>query len=129
MFSGDNMQVVTIKAKPKTIFGVVLALTGILVIILTFAFNHPEKAARVSRSINCATSDERREFISSLGYETDIIEEQKDIIIPKQFNMLLATIVIYVSISKSSVGNERGGYFGRTGRIYMRRNSQTSSAD
>ncbi len=80
------MQVVTIKAKPKTIFGAILALTGIIVIILTFTVNHPEKAESVSKSISCKTSDERRDFISSLGYNTDIIEEQKDIIIPKQFN-------------------------------------------
>ena len=76
------MQVVTIKAKPKTIFGAILALTGIIVIILTFTVNHPEKAESVSKSISCKTSDERRDFISSLGYNTDIIEEQKDIIIP-----------------------------------------------
>ena len=34
------MKMLTLKLKPKMIFGIVLAVTGVLVIILTFVSNH-----------------------------------------------------------------------------------------
>lgn len=43
------MRVLTFKANPKTIFGIVLAITGIIVIILSFAGNHSEKQSRQAR--------------------------------------------------------------------------------
>jgi len=111
---GDIMQIVTIKAKPKTIFGVILALTGIIVIILTFTFNHPEKTVSASRNVKCSTADERRSFIASLGYEPDIVEEQKDIIIPKEFNEVYTK---YNDIQKQQ-GFDLEPYKGKAAVIY-----------
>lgn len=108
------MQVLTIKAKPKTIFGIILALTGIVVIILTFAFNHPEKTVSASRNIKCSTADERRDFITSLGFETDIVEEQKDIIIPKEFNEVYTK---YNEVQKQQ-GFDLEPYKGKAAVIY-----------
>jgi hypothetical protein len=80
------MQVVTIKAKPKTIFGIILALTGIIVILLTFIGNHNGKASKVvSAQINCETTQQRIAYINSLGWECED-ESQKSITIPSEFN-------------------------------------------
>lgn len=108
------MQIVTIKAKPKTVFGLILALTGIIVIILTFTLNHPEKTVSASKSVSCSTADERRGFIKSLGYEPDIVEEQKDIIIPKEFNEVYTD---YNKIQKQQ-GFDLEPYRGKAAVIY-----------
>lgn len=108
------MQIVTIKAKPKTVFGAVLALTGIIVIILTFTLNHPEKAVNVSKSISLATAEERRGYLASLGYETEVVEEQKDIIIPKEFNKVYED---YNKIQKQQ-GFDLEPYKGKGATIY-----------
>ncbi len=108
------MQVVTIKAKPKTVFGIILALTGIIVIILTFTLNHPEKTVSASKNVSCSTADERRGFIKSLGFEPDIVEEQKDIIIPKEFNEVYTK---YNEIQKKQ-GFDLEPYKGKAAVIY-----------
>ena len=108
------MQVLTIKAKPKTIFGIILALTGIVVIILTFTFNHPEKTVSASKNVKCSTADERRDFLASLGFETDVIEEQKDIIIPKEFNEVYTK---YNEVKKQQ-GFDLERYKGKTASLY-----------
>ena len=84
------MQVVTIKAKPKVLFGTALALTGLIVIVLTFVTNHPAKPAEASVNISCATAEERKEYINSLGWEFES-EEEKEITIPSEFNDVYKT--------------------------------------
>ncbi|MBE6741519.1 MAG: DUF4830 domain-containing protein [Ruminococcaceae bacterium] len=80
------MKVLTIKAKPKTLFGIILAVTGIVVIILTFLSNHSRKAETASAApISCSTSEQRAEYLSSLGWEFSA-ESEKEITIPEQFN-------------------------------------------
>lgn len=79
------MQVFTIKAKPKAIFGGILAITGIIVVILTFVGNHSAFVSS-SASVSCKTNKERVEYIQSLGYETDGKETSKEVTIPTVFN-------------------------------------------
>ena len=80
------MKVLTFKAKPKAIFGGILAITGVIVIILTFVSNHSKKAENTSASpISCATSRQRKEYLASLGWKFDS-EREKQITIPNEFN-------------------------------------------
>ncbi len=80
------MRVLTFKAKPKTIFGTILAITGIIVILLTFVSNHSSKAEQTSAEpISCATKEQRAEYLTSLGWEFST-ESEKEITIPEVFN-------------------------------------------
>ena len=80
------MKVMTIKAKPKTVFGIILALTGVIVILLTFVSNHSKKAETASAvPISCATAEERKEYLNSLGWEFEG-ESEKEVSIPEKFN-------------------------------------------
>ena len=82
------MQVITFKAKPKMILGVILALTGVIVILLTFLSDHGGKAEQTSADIiSCATEKERSAYLTSLGWEFDSSTE-KDITIPSTFNQV-----------------------------------------
>lgn len=81
------MHILTFKAKPKTIFGLIIALTGVVVILITFIGNHSgaaQKAAQVS--VSCKTTDERESYLHSLGWSTDGNESEKNITVPKEFN-------------------------------------------
>lgn len=81
------MRVMTIKAKPKVIFGAAMALTGLIVILLTFIGNHNGAAEKaVMADISCQTTEERIAYLKSLGWETDGTEAQKQVIIPTEFN-------------------------------------------
>lgn len=80
------MRILTFKMKPKQIFGLILLLTGIAVVLITFLSNHPAKPASKNVSIRCATTEERVNYINSFNLETDSKEESKEIIIPEQFN-------------------------------------------
>ena len=108
------MQVVTIKAKPKTVFGAVLAITGIIVIIITFVLNHPEKTAGTVAEISCGTVEERLEYIAAQGYEADRAEDKKDIIIPKCFNKVYSD---YNAVQKQQ-GFDLEPYKGRQAVVY-----------
>lgn len=81
------MRVMTFKAKPKVIFGVVMALTGLIVIVLTFIGNHNGMAEKaVMAEISCKTTEERIAYLDSLGWVTDGTEVQKQVTIPAEFN-------------------------------------------
>lgn len=81
------MRMITFKAKPKTIFGIIMAITGLLVIIISFAGNHnPAEPINAKAEISCATKEERIAYLNSLGWKTDSKESSKDIAIPAQFN-------------------------------------------
>ena len=76
----------TLKLKPKTVFGLILLLTGVVVILVTFVGNHSAKPTSKSTIVSCKTAEERVSYINSLGYKTDSNEESKEIIIPEKFN-------------------------------------------
>lgn len=81
------MRVLTFKAKPKMIFGLVMALTGIIVIVLTFVGNHSGAAEQaVMAEVSCKTTEERVSYLESLGWKTDGTESNKQVIIPSAFN-------------------------------------------
>ena len=76
----------TFKLKPKTAFGIILLLTGVVVIAVSFIGNHPATPASKQTTVSCKTAEERVNYINSLGFETDSSEESKEIIIPTRFN-------------------------------------------
>ena len=76
----------TFKMNSKQIFGLILLLTGIVVVLITFLTNHPAKPASQSEGIRCSTTQERVDYINSFDLKTDSKEESKEIIIPEQFN-------------------------------------------
>jgi hypothetical protein len=108
------MQVITFKAKPKAIFGIILAVTGIIVIILTFLSNHSKKAEQTSATpISCATAEQRQEYLSSLGWEFNG-ESEKEITIPEQWNEVYNN---YNSVLKKQ-GFDLEKYRGKTATLY-----------
>lgn len=80
------MRMFTFKMKPKQIFGLILLLTGIVVVLITFLSNHQAKPASKDTVIRCATTEERVNYINSFDLKTDSREQSKEIIIPEQFN-------------------------------------------
>lgn len=108
------MQVITFKAKPKMIFGIILALTGVVVILLTFVSNHGGGSAQTSSSpISCATEEQRAEYLSSLGWEFDGVTE-KEITIPSSFNQVYQN---YNAVQKEQ-GFDLEKYKGKSAVIY-----------
>ena len=69
------------------IFGIVLALTGVIVILLTFIGNH-SAAVQTAAQIQCATPEERSAYLTSLGWEFDSGETEKEITVPSEFNQV-----------------------------------------
>ena len=108
------MQVVTIKAKPKTIFGIILALVGVAVILLTFVSNHGGKSEQTSAApISCATDEERAAYLTSLGWEFSGSDE-KDITIPSVFNQVYNN---YNAVQRQQ-GFDLEKYKGKSATIY-----------
>ena len=107
------MQIVTFKLKPKQLFGAILALTGIIVIVLTFLSNHNGKTVDASATVSCATQDERKAYITSLGY-TFGKESSKEVIIPDEFNEVYKS---YNEIQKKQ-GFDLEKYKGKKAIIY-----------
>lgn len=108
------MQIVTFKLKPRQIFGAVLALTGLIVIALTFVSNHNGKPVDAKAEISCATEDERKNYLKSLGYEFSEQPESKEIIIPESFNEVYGE---YNEIQKKQ-GFDLEEYKGKTATLY-----------
>lgn len=80
------MKMFTLKLKPKTIFGIILAVTGIIVIFLTFVSNHTQDGKSVSAQVSASTDSQRRDYLSSYGWETDDKFETKELTIPERWN-------------------------------------------
>lgn len=108
------MQILTIKAKPKMIFGVILALTGIFVILLTFLSNHSGKMVDAQTEIRCESEEERAAYLTSLGWEFTAAPQQKEIHIPVSFNQVYTN---YNAIQKEQ-GFDLEPYQGRAAVIY-----------
>ncbi len=82
------MKMLTLKLKPKMIFGIVLVVTGVAVIALTFLSNHLEKSQSVSAVISASTDEERRNYLATFGWETDKEFEEKELTIPESWNQV-----------------------------------------
>lgn len=82
------MKMFTFKLKPKTIFGLILAVTGIIVIILTFVSNHLIDSKSVSATISASTDEERRNYLAQFGYELSKDCEEKELTIPQSWNQV-----------------------------------------
>lgn len=108
------MRVMTIKAKPKTIFGIILALTGVIVVLLSFVGNHNGESKETMATISCQTKQERMAYISSQGYKCGNNEEQKEITIPQQFNDVYEK---YNQIQKNQ-GFDLEKYKGKTATVF-----------
>lgn len=106
------MRVLTFKMKPKTIFGLILLLTGIIAITLTFLGNHGVQPTMAG--ISCSSTDERVDYINSFGYKTDTKESSKQVFIPLRFNDVYNK---YNEIQKSQ-GFDLEKYKGKTVTLY-----------
>lgn len=82
------MKVLTLKLKPKALFGIIIAALGVIVIVLTFVTNHVNQGENksVSAIISASTDKERRDYLASYGWETEEKFETKQLTIPEQWN-------------------------------------------
>ena len=58
------MRMLTFKLKPKTAFGLILLLTGVIVILVTFVGNHPAKPASKLQTVAGKTVADRLNYIN-----------------------------------------------------------------
>ncbi|MCD7723617.1 MAG: DUF4830 domain-containing protein [Clostridiales bacterium] len=79
------MKMMTLRLKPKTIFGLILIITGAAVIAVTFFSNHASQQA-ASGSVTLETADSRAQYLTSLGWEFDSEYTEKLVTIPAEFN-------------------------------------------
>ena len=79
------MKVMTVKMKPKMVFGLILVVTGIIVVLITFLSNHVEPSQSASSPITCMSSADGIKYLNSLGWETGQSNE-KTITVPQQWN-------------------------------------------
>jgi hypothetical protein len=109
------MRVITFKAKPKTIFGIILLVVGIIVVVLSFVGNHNGVTASASApKTSCKTKQERVAYINSLGWQCDDSETSKQITIPTDFNDVYEN---YNSVQKEQ-GFDLEKYKGKTVTLY-----------
>lgn len=81
------MKMLTLRLKPKTLFGIILALTGVVVIALTFVTNHVKNDSKsVSVIIKASTDEQRRDYLAGYGWETAEDFETKELVIPENWN-------------------------------------------
>lgn len=81
------MKMLTLRLKPKALFGIILALTGVVVIALTFVTNHVKSESKsVSVIIRASTDEERRDYLAGYGWETAKEFETKELVIPESWN-------------------------------------------
>lgn len=108
------MKMLTLKLRPKTIFGVILALTGAIVIIITFASNHLNDAKSVSATISASTEEERRNYLEGFGWELDEESETKELTIPERWN------TVYMDYNKiqQNQGFDLANYKGKRVTLY-----------
>ena len=90
------MKMLTLRLKPKTIFGLILIAAGIIVICITFYSNHVNS---VSNTVMLETDSAREQYLTSLGWEFKTPCEEKEVQIPQQFN---DTYLKYNEIQRNS---------------------------
>lgn len=79
------MKVMTFKMSPKTVFGLILVVTGVVVVLLTFVSNHVSGSKSASTQVSCSSAAEGEKYLNSLGWETGESSE-KSITVPAQWN-------------------------------------------
>lgn len=79
------MKVWTFKTSPRMLFGLIMVITGVLVVFITFFANHVAGTKSMSASVSCKTEDQRAEFLTGLGWELGAVEE-KQLKIPEEWN-------------------------------------------
>ena len=80
------MKMLTLRLKPKMLFGILLAITGVVVVVLSFTSNHLEKTKSVSAVVSASTDKERRDYLASFGWELSEESEAKELTIPDDWN-------------------------------------------
>lgn len=80
------MKMLTLKLRPKTVFGIILALTGIIVILITFVSNHTQSSESVSAAVSASTDTQRRDYLASFGWEAAEEFETKELTVPERWN-------------------------------------------
>ncbi|MGN1123034.1 MAG: DUF4830 domain-containing protein [Eubacterium sp.] len=108
------MKMLTLKLRPKTIFGILLTLTGLIVIALTFVSNHIEDTKSVSSVISASTDEERRAYLEGFGWSLDEKFETKELTIPEKWNKVYLD---YNDIQKNQ-GFDLTEYKGRKVTLY-----------
>ena len=104
----------TLRLKPKTLFGLILVLTGVIVIVITFTSNHIKSSERVMSSVTLETNDQREEYLTSLGWEFKTNCDEKQMQIPSEFNDVYTR---YNEIQKSQ-GFDLEPYKGQEVTVY-----------
>ncbi|MCI9111012.1 MAG: DUF4830 domain-containing protein [Eubacterium sp.] len=108
------MKMLTLRLKPKTLFGLILVLTGVIVIVITFTSNHIKSSERVMSSVTLETNDQREEYLTSLGWEFKTNCDEKQVQIPSEFNDVYTR---YNEIQKSQ-GFDLEPYKGQEVTVY-----------
>ena len=108
------MKMFTFKLSAKKIFGIILALTGVLVILITFAANKTDKIQSVSSTISVKTDGERRAYLNKLGFELAKEYDKKEITIPSEWNDVYKN---YNEIQKNQ-GFDLSNYKGQKATLY-----------
>lgn len=80
------MKMLTFRLNPKTLFGLILVLTGVVVIIVTFASNHIKSSETTANTVTLETNTQREEYLTSLGWEFNTDCTEKQVKIPAEFN-------------------------------------------
>ena len=108
------MKMLTLRLKQKTLFGLILVLTGVIVIVITFTSNHIKSSERVMSSVTLETNDQREEYLTSLGWEFKTNCDEKQVQIPSEFNDVYTR---YNEIQKSQ-GFDLEPYKGQEVTVY-----------
>lgn len=104
----------TLRLKPKTIFGIILILTGVIVIAVTFFSNHVSNTQNTAGMVSLASNEDREAYLTSLGWEYDVNCTEKQVKIPAQFN---DTYTRYNEIQQKQ-GFDLSEYKGRDVTVY-----------
>lgn len=80
------MKMLTFKLKPKTLFGIIMAATGVIVILISFASNHTPKAENVSATISASTDEQRQSYLAQFGWQVEKEFQSKELTIPENWN-------------------------------------------
>ncbi|MBO5495281.1 MAG: DUF4830 domain-containing protein [Eubacterium sp.] len=108
------MKMLTLKLKPTTLFGIALALTGVVVIALSFVSNKLPEGKNVSKPISASTDEDRREYLESYGWELAAEYEEKELTIPEKWNKVYSD---YNKIQQSQ-GFDLTDYKGKSVRLF-----------
>ena len=104
----------TLRLKPKMLFGILLAITGVVVVVLSFTSNHLEKTKSVSAVVSASTDKERRDYLASFGWELSEDSETKELTIPNDWNEIYNS---YNDIQKKQ-GFDLAEYKGKKVELY-----------